>query len=103
MKIGNTILPKCSKVQILGYDSNKSNLHLVQNLLFSHLMSKNVNIEMHNNYNIPGFVWLWNLPSYLKTTQPIGLLRVCLKTGCWEQHLEPKREELIGGCRKLHQ
>jgi hypothetical protein len=41
--------------------------HSIQNLLSSHLLSKNLEIKIHKSIIVPVvFVWVWNLISYTK-------------------------------------
>jgi hypothetical protein len=40
--------------------------HAVQNLLFSHLLSKNVKIKIYKTYKQILLVWVWNVVSHVE-------------------------------------
>jgi len=73
--------------------------HLVQNIMSSSLLSKNVKIKIYRTINLPVVFYgceIWSL-----TMREEGRQRVFEKR-MLRRIFGPRRDEVIGECRKLH-
>jgi hypothetical protein len=83
--LGTTLTDQnCTHEEIKSrLNMGNASYHLVQSLLSSHLLSRNVKVKIYKTIILP--VVLWG----------------CLRTGCWRV-LGPKRDEVKEEYRKLH-
>ena len=72
--------------------------HSVQNLLSSSLLSKNVKIEIHRTIIFP--VFLYGCETWSPTLRKE--CRLFSRIGCWGGEFGPKRDEVTGEWRRLH-
>ena len=73
--------------------------HLVQNLLSSSLLSKNIKITIHRTIILP--VVLYGCETWLLTVREERRLRV-FENRVLRRMFGPKRDEVTGEWRKLH-
>jgi hypothetical protein len=67
-------------------------------LLSSYTLSKSMKIKIYRKSNFACFIWEWNLFSTLREITEWG----CLENRVLRGIFGPKREEVIGCCRKLY-
>jgi len=79
--------------------SGNSCYHLVQNLLFSNLLSKNLKIKIYTNINLR--LVLYGCETLSLTLREERKLRV-FEHRVLRRIFVPKRDELTGECIKLH-
>jgi hypothetical protein len=70
-----------------------------QNILFLHLLFESINIKTHGTIILP--VVLYGCVTRSVMLKEEWRLRV-FENGEMRKMFGPKREEVIGGCRKLH-
>jgi hypothetical protein len=114
IRIANELSDKCGRIQILGDDTNKSEYihdeirsrlnsgnvcyHSVQNLLSSHLISKNLKIRIYKTVIL--LVVLYGCETWSLTLREGHRLRV-FENSVFRRIFGPKREE-DRSWRKLH-
>jgi hypothetical protein len=81
-------------------NSANASYHSIQNLSSSHLLSKNVKIGIYKIIILP--VVLCRCESWSLTLREAHRLRVFEKSMLRRRMFEPKRDEMTGGWRKLH-
>jgi hypothetical protein len=80
-------------------NSHNACYHCVQNLLSSHLLSRNVKIRMYKTIILP--VVLYGCETWSLTVREVHKLRV-FENRVLRTIFGPKRDEVTGGWRKLH-
>jgi hypothetical protein len=80
-------------------NSGNACYHAVQNLLSSHLLSRNVKIKIYKIIILP--VVLYGCETWSLTLREEHIMRVFEKRVLW-RIFGPKRDEVTGGWRKLH-
>jgi hypothetical protein len=73
--------------------------HSVQKLLSSHLLYKNIKIKIYRTTIFP--VYLYECETWSLSLREEHILRL-FDNKVLKRIFGPKRDEVIGGCRKLH-
>jgi hypothetical protein len=80
-------------------NSGNACYHAVQNLVSSHMLSRNVKIKIYKTINLP--VVLYGCETWSLTLREVHRLRV-FENRVLRRIFRPKRDEVTEGWRKLH-